>query len=181
MYYSERIRLRRVDPVRDLEDRYRWMNDPAVTATLGMRPARLSREEIRAFLERSAQSTQVSAEFAIETLEGVHIGGCSLREFNHVARSAEFAILIGEAAYRGKGYGTEATRLAVKIGFEEFNLNRIWLRVNANNIAGVRAYEKAGFVKEGLHRQYGFVGGSYYDAYTMAILRSDYERMKGSA
>ncbi len=181
MYYSNRIRLRRVDPVRDLDDRYRWMNDPLVTHFLGMRPAHLSREEIKSFLEGAAKSAADAAEFAIETLDGRHIGGCSLRGFNHTARSAEFAIAIGEPDFRGRGYGTEVTRLTVKVGFESFNLNRIWLTVNEANLAGQRAYEKAGFVKEGLMRQNGFAHGAYYNAYLMAILREDYERSKGGA
>lgn len=181
MYFSKRVRLRRVDPSRDLDDRYRWMNDPDVVQMLGMRPGRLSRDEIKSYLDECSKSYEKQAEFAIETADGRHIGGCTLRAFNHVARSAEFAIAIGEADYRGKGYGTEVTRLMARIGFEEFNLNRIWLNVNENHVAAVRAYEKAGFAKEGLLREYGFGRGSYYNAYIMSILRSDFESGKGSA
>lgn len=181
MYYGERIRLRRVDPARDLEDRCRWMSDPETFRFLAMRPGLLSREEIKRWLESVAASAAESAEFAIETLEGRHIGGCSLRSFNQVARSAEFAIVIGEPDCRGKGYGTEITRLTAQIGFERFNLNRIWLTVNADNLAAVRAYNKAGFVQEGLMRDYGFANGSYYDSYMMAILRKDYETGKEGA
>ena len=181
MYCGERVRLRRVDPARDLDDRYRWMNDPETNRFLGMRPQQLSREEIRRWLESVAASAAESAEFAIETLDGRHIGGCSLRAFNHVAHTAEFAIVIGEADTRGKGYGTEITRLMVQVGFGQFNLNRIWLTVSAENPAALRAYEKAGFVREGLLRDYGFANGSYYDSCIMAILRKDYEVGKEGA
>jgi len=179
MYQEKLVRLRRVDPAGDLEDRYRWMNDRAVTDTPGMRPGRLSREEVRRYLEAAAASSDSFVEWAIEDLKtGAHIGGCTIRGFNHVARSAELGIVIGEAEYRGRGYGTDAVRLLVQIGFEQYNLNRIWLTANAGNAAGIRAYEKAGLVREGLMRQYGFINGSYYDAVIMAILRDDYERMK---
>lgn len=181
MYTGALVRLRRVEPDRDVDDRYRWMNDPAVVATLGMRPGRLSREEIRSYLERAASSSDSLLEFAIESLDGIHIGGCTIRNFNHVSRSAELAIALGEGEYRGKGYGTDAVRLLVRVGFEQFNLNRIWLTVQAGNLAGIRAYEKAGFVREGLLRQYGFVNGAYYDSALMAILRSEFESGKGRA
>jgi RimJ/RimL family protein N-acetyltransferase len=176
MYQSERIRLRRVDPARDVEDRYRWLNDPEVYRYLGMRPERFSREEVRQYLEQSATGMNVGLNFAVETKEGVHIGGATLRNFNHVARSAEFAIMIGEAAYRGRGYGTEVTRLMLEVAFRHFNLNRVWLTVYEPNEGAIRAYEKAGFVKEGLLREYVFIDGQYLNAYLMAILRSDWER-----
>ena len=179
MYTGRRVRLRRTDPARDLEDRYRWMNDPATLEWLGMRPARLSREEVRNYLEETARNSSNLVEFAIETLEGRHIGGATLRNFNHVARSAEFAISIGEAEYRGKGYGTEVTALMAQIGFEDFNLNRIWLIAYAPNVGAIRAYEKAGFVREGVARQYAYLHGRYVDGVYMAILRSDWEAAKG--
>ncbi|MDF2630474.1 MAG: putative acetyltransferase [Symbiobacteriaceae bacterium] len=181
MYYAERVRLRRVNPELDTDDRYRWLNDPDTVRYLGMRPARLSREEVRSYLEKCADSARDIAEFAIETSDGCHIGGTCLRAFNHTARSAEFGICIGEEDFRGQGYGTEVTRLMVKIGFEEFNLNRIWLHVSADNPAGVRAYEKAGFQREGWLRQHGFINGKYYDAYLMAVLREEYERRERGA
>jgi [ribosomal protein S5]-alanine N-acetyltransferase len=180
LYSSKRIRLRRVDPVKDLDDRYRWMNDPEVIKYLGMRPARLSRDEIQSYLEQCAKSGAEMVEFAIETKDSRHIGGCTLRSFQHTARSAEIAIAIGEADYRGKGYGTEIIRLMVQIAFDDFNLNRVWLYAYESNAAAVRTYEKAGFVKEGLMREYAYLAGTYHNAHVMAILRSEYESAKGS-
>ncbi|HLO04819.1 MAG TPA: GNAT family protein [Symbiobacteriaceae bacterium] len=174
MYESERLRLRRVDPVHDLEDRFRWMSDPEVTRYLGMRPALLSRESIRSYLEQCANSADSSVEFAIETKEGKHIGGCTLRGFNHVSRSAEFAIVIGEE--RGKGYGTEVTKLMIDIAFGYFNLNRFWLTAYEPNVAAIRCYEKAGFVKEGILREHVYMHGQYLNGVMMAVLRSDWER-----
>ncbi|HYG57635.1 MAG TPA: GNAT family protein [Symbiobacteriaceae bacterium] len=180
MYQGSLVRLRRVEPERDTADRYRWLNDPEVVQYLAMRPARVSREEVRQYLDSCARGTD-PAEFAIEALDGTHIGGCTLRGFNHVARSAEFGICIGEKGYRGHGYGTDVSRLMAKIGFEEFNLNRIWLTVYEPNAGGVRAYEKAGFAVEGRLRQYAYLHGQYLDSFLMAILREDYENGKGRA
>jgi RimJ/RimL family protein N-acetyltransferase len=179
MYCGELVRLRRVDPERDSADRMRWMNDDVTREYLGARPQRFSQEEIRKYLESCAASTDPTLEFAVETPDGRHIGGACLRGFNHVAHSAEFGIVIGEAEFRGKGYGTDITRLLVRIGFEEFNLNRIWLTVHEQNLPGIRAYEKAGFTKEGLLRSHGYQHGRYYNMYMMSILRDEYESRKG--
>jgi RimJ/RimL family protein N-acetyltransferase len=181
MYYGERVRLRRIDPVRDTDDRYRWMNDLEHTRYLGSRPALMSKDEVRKYLESAAASSNDVVEFSIETLDGRHIGGTCFRRFNHSARSCDFGIVIGEPEFQGRGYGTEVTRLMVKIAFEEFNMNRLWLHVDAENAAGIRAYEKAGFVREGTLRQNSFQGGQYRDSHVMAILRSEYEAGKGRA
>jgi RimJ/RimL family protein N-acetyltransferase len=179
MYVGNLVCLRRVDPVKDLEDRVRWMNDEETLRYLGSRPQRLSREEIRKYLESCAASAEPVLEYAIESLDGRHIGGTCLRGFNHVAHIAEFGISIGEAEYRGKGYGTDIASLMLRIGFEQLNLHRIWLTVQAENLAGIRAYEKAGYTKEGLLRAAGFAGGRYYNSYMMSVLREEYEMRKG--
>ena len=63
-------------------------------------------------------------------------------------KTAVFGILIGNPAYRGKGIGTEATKLVVKVAFENLGLHDVELGVIAENMAGCRAYEKAGFAVE---------------------------------
>lgn len=116
MYMSKRVRLRRVDPLHDLDDRHRWMNDPQVVRYLGMRPAGLSRDEVKKYLEKCATDSADLVEFAIETLDGRHIGGCTLRGFNHVARAAEFAIAIGEADCRQ--YYNACVMAAIRADYE---------------------------------------------------------------
>ncbi len=59
----------------------------------------------------------------------------------------------------------------LRLGFEEFNLNRIELDVLASNHRAIRAYEKAGFVAEGRSREAIFRGGRFVDLLRYAILR----------
>ena len=73
-----------------------------------------------------------------------------------------------------KGYGTEAMRTMCRYGFEELNLNRIWLRVYDTNPRARKAYEKAGFVYEGTFRQAEYKHGRYIDVHVMSILKSDW-------
>ena len=44
------------------------------------------------------------------------------------------------------------------------------------NRAGVRAYEKVGYRREGVLRQAAFREGAYHDVYLMAILRDEWRR-----
>jgi RimJ/RimL family protein N-acetyltransferase len=172
---GERIRLRRAEPQRDLDDRWRWMNDPEVLRYLGTVGAPLSREEVKEYLEKAAKSTESLLDLAIETNDGRFIGAVTLRNLERWTRQAELAILIGESGMRGKGYGTEATRLAVELAFGRLNLNRLWLTVNVRNEAGIRAYRKGGFQVEGTLRQNTYAWGEYHDSHIMGILRQDWE------
>jgi diamine N-acetyltransferase len=87
--------------------------------------------------------------------------------------SAEVGIFIGDKTEWNKGYGTEVMRLLLQHGFENLNLNRIFLRVDEHNLGGIRCYEKAGFIHEGRLRQANFHEGKYYDHLIMSVLRSE--------
>jgi len=65
-------------------------------------------------------------------------------------------------------------RTMSRYGFEELNLNRIWLRVYDTNPRARKAYEKAGFVYEGTLRQAEYKHGRYIDVHVMSILKSDW-------
>lgn len=113
--------------------------------------------------------------FGIERLdEQVLIGSCQLHSIHPVHRSAELQIRIGDAAARGHGYGTEATRLLLRFGFRDLHLHRIFLHVFATNPVAIRTYEKVGMVTEGTLRRAAFIDGQYVDVRIMGILREEF-------
>ncbi|MCX7918742.1 MAG: GNAT family N-acetyltransferase [bacterium] len=104
----------------------------------------------------------------------IPIGHTAFHRIDWVSRVATYGIIIGDSRYWGKGYGSEVTQLMVKYGFETLGLNRIQLHVWKDNIAGIKAYERAGFKQEGLLRQAMFHEGHFCDFYIMSILREEY-------
>ena len=106
------------------------------------------------------------------------IGNCSFMNINWTIRSAEVGLFIGEKSCWNKGYGTEVMRLLLALGFDNLNLNRIYLRVDEANKGGIRAYEKAGFIHEGRFRQGTFQNGKYCDVLLMSVLRSEWNPKK---
>lgn len=109
------------------------------------------------------------------------IGYTHLSNINYVDSNCMFAILIGEKEYWGKGLGTEATNLTIAYAFDILNMNKVWLNVHAPNVGGIKAYEKAGFVKEGLKRQDKYYAGKWHDTILMSILQSEWRQQKGRA
>lgn len=90
-------------------------------------------------------------------------------------RNAELGITIGEKAYWGQGYGTDAIRTLLDLAFREMNLHRIFLRVDEDNARGIRCYEKVGFRQEGTLRDATFKEGTYQSQHVMSILKSEFE------
>ncbi|MGI5121636.1 GNAT family N-acetyltransferase [Marinactinospora thermotolerans] len=57
-----------------------------------------------------------------------------------------------ERPIRGRGIGTEATRLVLDRAFHVANMAFVWLTVREPNVGAIRAYEKAGFKRQGIRR-----------------------------
>ena len=179
MIYGERIRFRAVE--RDDVPRYvEWFNDREVTAGLARHLPMASWDEMRWF-ERLVERPEVERPFAVDAKSAdgwKHIGSVGLMEFKQIERSAEFGIVIGDKNYWNNGYGTEMTRLMLKHGFENLNLNRIMLQVHATNPRAIRTYEKAGFVHEGVLREALYRNGVYLNMLVMSVLRSEWDLFK---
>src|SRR4029078_12543772 len=75
------------------------------------------------------------------------VGTAGLLQIAHANGTAEFAIVIGER--RGEGLGTEATRLVLDFAFNVLQLRNVLLETLEWNVAGLIAYERAGFRRVG--------------------------------
>jgi len=102
------------------------------------------------------------------------IGDLAVLEVDKVNRKAGFRISLHNKNIINKGYGTEATKLAQKFTFEELKLNRLELEVFSHNPRGIKAYEKAGFKKEGVLRNSLYMNDRYSDEVLMGMLREEY-------
>lgn len=153
---------------------FTWFNDPLVTYYMftGQRPK--TQEQIRAQIEKDVASEENTIFIAVDIANGDAVGLVGLYEIDHTARKAEMRIIIGNQSYWGKGFGTEMTDLIDFYGFDRLNLNRVYLGVTDENKGGVRAYEKAGYVREGVLKQDIYRNSRYYDSVRMGLMRDDY-------
>src|SRR6202020_2233503 len=109
--------------------------------------------------------------FAVVALDDPQplVGGINLWGGKAKDRCATIGIALGRE-YLGRGYGTDAMRVIVDYGFREMGLHRIQLGVAPFTPAGIRAYEKAGFVEEGRLRESVLHDGRWYDEVLMSVL-----------
>lgn len=159
---------------RDLVPTYqRWINDPTAVRMLAGVLSPITHESEEAWFAQSAEGGAIFTIYERATWRPV--GNTDLREIDYRNRSAVFGILIGEADCRGKGYGTEATRLMLDYAFTALGLHSVLLTVYEFNLAGRCAYEKAGFKPIGRRRQCRMMGGRLWDEIYMDCLADEFE------
>ncbi len=158
---------------RDLLPTYqRWINDFATLRTLGIPPGPTTLEAETAWYDRTSHDAAVFTIY--ERSSGRPIGNTDLREIDYRNRSAGFGLLIGEAECRGKGYGTEATRLMLDVAFTALGLHSVLLSTYAYNLAGYHAYLNAGFREIGRRRECRWMGGRLWDEILMDCLATGF-------
>lgn len=157
-----------------LPDYHRWINDFEVLRTLGANFRPMSMEQESGWYDHSSTAEHNHPFTIYELSTWRPIGSTALMGIDHANRTAEFGIMIGEADCRGKGYGTEVTRLMLDYAFTALSLNSVMLTVAEYNAAGRRAYEKAGFQEIGRRRQCRMRAGTLYDMIYMDCVRTEF-------
>ena len=79
---------------------------------------------------------------------------------------------------RGKGYCTEAVRLAVDYLFMSKDIVRVQAGTFTDNVASQRVLEKSGFKREGTIRKGMLAWGIWVDLYIHSILREEWKEPK---
>lgn len=166
----------------DLAGQYfQWFNDQEVCAFNSHGYFPNNSVIMHDFLEK-IHSSETNLVLAIVVKKGdMHIGNISLQNIDWISRSAEFAIIIGEKSFWGKGYSKEAADLIIEHGFSNLNLNRIYCGTAMRNVAMQKLAEHMGMKKEGVRRQGMFKRGEYVDIYEYGLLKDEYLEMKKGA
>ena len=160
---------------RDLIPLYhRWFNDFAVRRTRVRPPRATTLEAQEREYDELATSNDRHTFTVYDRATWRPIGDAALQGVDFRHGSAYFAITIGEAAYRGKGYGTETTRLVLDYAFTALGLHTVKLEVAEFNLAGRNAYRKAGFREVGRWRQAWRLNGRAWDIICMDCLATEF-------
>jgi RimJ/RimL family protein N-acetyltransferase len=107
------------------------------------------------------------------------IGLVELDGINWQNGTSFLGIGIGQREYRGYGYGGDAMALILTFAFDEMNLHRISLTVFGYNTAAIRLYERLGFTREGVAREFLHRDGQRFDMYYYGLLRREWDAMQG--
>ncbi len=167
------IYLRSIDES-DLTPRYReWFNDAEVCQFNSHHRFPNYDENMRDYFESTIKSRDNLILAICDKSNDLHLGNVSLQDIDALNQSAEFAILIGDKTYWGKGVGKEATQLIVEHGFKQLNLHRIYCGTAEDNMGMQNLALAMGFKEEGRFRHALYKDGKFKDTLHYGLLSSD--------
>lgn len=111
-------------------------------------------------------------------LDGTPVGNVSWHPVfygpNLASRAYNIGIGLGEG-FRGRGIGSQAQRLLAEHLFATTDVRRVEASTDVENVAEMRALEKAGFVLEGILRSAQSRADGVHDLASYSLLRADLE------
>lgn len=164
----------------DINDNYiSWLNDAEVCKYNSHHIFPYNKHKAEEYLKSISLSENVLVLAMIAKESKKHIGNISLQHIDLLNNSAEFAILLGDKDYWGKGMAKEASLLIVKHGFLELNLHRIYCGTASENIAMQKLANFLGMSEEGRRKEAQYKNGKYNDIIEFGILKEDFLKKHG--
>lgn len=158
---------------KDLPLLVKWINDPEVTHFLSINFPMLEKDEEK-WLERMPEQKQTDVTLILTLKNGKAIGVMGLHQINWVNGTATTGAIIGEKAYWGKGYGSEAKMLLLDYAFNRLGLRKICSNVLAFNGRSKRYSEKCGYQEEARRKAQFFRDGVFHDEIWLAVFRENW-------
>ncbi len=155
-----------------------WRNSEVwFWASVGDRPVISKAQSKRQQEERAEWREQHGwhgAAFGIQTKDGKPLGDIALNWVVPHHRLAMMGAAIGDPAYWGGGYGTDALLLIVDYAFDWLDMHKLWLSTMSLNARVQRQMAKVGFKFEGRQREAFVADGQRVDNLIYGLLRDEW-------
>ena len=168
-----RIYLRALEPD-DYKTSIKWRKDDEIWGMVGSPKYFVSEAYEKKWVEDAIfNSRDIKLAVCLKDSD-TYIGNVYTTDIDMINRSCTTGVLIGEHAYWGKGYATEAMKLLLDYVFNERNLNRAQALVVESNAASLKMHQKVGYKVEGKLRQSVYKNGKYRDLILLSVLKEEF-------
>lgn len=134
--------------VSDVSERYlSWLSEGSASRFIIAAGEKGDLEQLREYVVRRQGRDDVLF-LGIFTLDGEHIGNVKYEPIDCALRSAVMGILVGEVSWRGKGVAGEVIHASAHWLNRHHGIRSIALGVDTENLPGIAAYRKLGFIEE---------------------------------
>lgn len=171
-YEGKLVRLAPLDVEAHLENAYRWLNDPEITRHLLVGHFPMSRLIEKDYLEMRSREVGSEIAFAIETLEGKHIGFSGIHKVDYRHGIAETGTIIGDKSLWGTGCGTDAAIVRARYCFETLGLRLLTSGYFEGNERSAKMQARVGYEIIGTVPKMHWKCGDFRD-HTLTYLRRE--------
>lgn len=171
-------RLVPLDKEKHLANAVEWFNDPEITAWITQGDFPLSKAAEEAFFDRVTKPDGTDVPFAIETLEGMHIGFTGTHSIDWRHGTGTTGSVIGVKEYWGKGYGSDAGAVRTKYLFEVAGLRLLTSTVMGGNERSQRMLAGLGYREVGRIPERWWKRGTWRDEVVFALHRRWWEEKR---
>lgn len=120
-----------------------WENDPAIYMDMGLfSPYRYSREAVDRYFDAKQAPDRVL--FAI-LRDGAPVGELQLKQIDREKKECTLSVHMQNDAVKGRGYGTQAERLALRYAFDVLDMAAVNADTVVKNTRSQHILEKLGF------------------------------------
>lgn len=171
---TARLVLRPLRPD-DANDVFNYAHDPEVTRYTTW-DAHRTVEDSRAFIEQTIAGYQrgENAELALELkADKKVVGTCGMVGVSADHCRGEIAFAMAKEHWGG-GLMTEALKATLAFGFGPLQLNRIWAKVDPDNMKTILVLRRASWQFEGTLRQDVKVRGMFRDVNLYSLLKKEF-------
>lgn len=107
----------------------------------------------------------------ISLISGESLGLIDLYDFDPKNKRVGVGIVISEEKHRGKGFALEAINLLSSYAFSHLGVHQIYAAIGAENTKSMALFEKAGFVKSGVKKDWNFYNGAFKDEFLFQLIK----------
>lgn len=173
MLENDRIRLRSLE-ISDVNRLYIWENDRSnwkVSHTITPYSNYVLTDYINSVTDVYSDK---QLRLVIETKpDRVSVGTIDLFDCDFANRRAGIGILIADPDNRGKGIGSQVLDIIIDYCFEVLNLHQLYCNVLLDNPKSMALFEKYGFQKIGVKKDWTLYEGKFYDEVLMQKIREN--------
>ena len=101
------------------------------------------------------------------------IGCVDLFDFNPQHNRVGVGLVIFDTAHRSKGFATESLKLICAFAKEQLKVHQIFANISVQNKESISLFEKVGFLKTGLKKDWNYHKGTYIDQYLYQYIMAD--------
>lgn len=169
---GEHIELRALEPS-DLEFLYLLENDTSVWEVSNTTTP-YSRFVLKHYLENSHRDIYDIKQLRLvicKTENDEAIGCIDYYDFDPKNHRVGVGIIIFSKEERSKGYASQSLGLICNYAFKSLNVHQVFATISEDNEPSIHLFEKAGFEKTGVKKDWNFSAGIYKNVYQYQLIK----------